>query len=86
MAHDPHTHDRRDREVIVERGRGGPGAAIAAIVAVVLLALVVWFLFTNFLGGERSGSGSDSDVNVPEKIDVNVDEQGGGQGGQGGAP
>ncbi|MDP8927092.1 MAG: hypothetical protein M3O70_00555 [Actinomycetota bacterium] len=83
MAHDPHTHDRREREVIVERGRGGPGAIIGAIVAVVLLALVVWFLFTNFLGG---GQRSDSDVNVPERIDVNVDEQGGGQGGQGGAP
>ncbi len=79
MAHDPHAHDRR--EVIVERGRGGgPGAIIAAIVAVVLLALLVWFLFTNFLG---SGQRSDTDVNVPERIDVNVDEQGG-QGGQGG--
>ncbi len=77
MAHEPHPHEHREREIIVERGRGGPGSIIAAIVAVVLLALVVWFLFTNFMGGERS----DSEVDLPERIDVNVDEQGGQGGG-----
>lgn len=74
MAYDPHPHEHREREVIVERGRGGPGAVIAAIVAIVVLALVVWFLFTNFLqdqGSEESG------VDLPERVDVNVDEQGG---------
>ncbi len=77
MAYEHHPQEHREREVIVERGRG-PGGIIAAIVAVVLLALLVWFLFANFLGGEQ---GSDSDVNVPEKIDVNVNEQGGQNGG-----
>jgi hypothetical protein len=77
MAHEHHPHERREREIIVERGRGGPGGLIAAIVAVVVLALLVWFLFTNFLGGQSS----ENEVDLPEKIDVNVDEQGGPGGG-----
>ncbi|MDQ3931243.1 MAG: hypothetical protein M3252_00155 [Actinomycetota bacterium] len=73
MAYDPHPHEHREREIIVERGRGGPGAVIAAIVAIVVLALLVWFLFTNVFRGQ----GSESEVDLPERVDVNVDEQGG---------
>ncbi len=76
MAYEPHPHEHHEREVIVERGRRGPGGLIAAIVAVVVLALLVWFLFTTL---DRQGT--ESEVDLPERIDVNVDEQGGQGGG-----
>lgn len=70
----PHTHGHAHerREVIVTGGRRGPGVLVAVIVAIVLLALLAWFLVSYFGGSSRT-----IDVNVPDRVQIDVNDRGG---------
>ena len=68
----------RDREVIVsEPAGGGPGGVIAVIIGIVALVLVVWLLISMLGGDGEQNLEIDGGVDVPEEIDVNVDNGGG---------
>lgn len=59
--------DGTDRTTIVETGGGGGGGGVLAVVLLIIVVLVLLFLFRGQLG-----LGSKTSVNVPDKIDVNV--------------
>ena len=60
-------HDT-DRTTIVETGGGGGGGGVLAVVLLIIVVLVLLFLFRDQLGfGSKT-----TEVNVPNKIDVNV--------------
>jgi uncharacterized membrane protein len=59
--------DDVDRTTIVETGGGGGGGVIA-VVLLIIVVLVLLFVFRGQLGL----GGSKTNVNVPDKIDVNV--------------
>jgi uncharacterized membrane protein len=58
-------HDT-DRTTVVETGGGGGG--VLAVVLLIIVVLVLLFLFRGQLGL----GGKTTQVNVPDKIDVNV--------------
>jgi hypothetical protein len=57
-----------DRTTIVETGGGGGGGGVLAVVLLIIVVLVLLFLFRGQLGL----GGSKTEVQVPDKIDVNV--------------
>jgi uncharacterized membrane protein len=57
-----------DRTTIVETGGGGGGGGVLAVVLLIIVVLVLLFLFRGQLGL----GGSKTTVQVPDKIDVNV--------------
>jgi uncharacterized membrane protein len=59
--------DEVDRTTIVETGGGG-GGGVLAVVLLIIVVLVLLFVFRGQLGL----GGSKTNVNVPDKIDVNV--------------
>ena len=65
MADDNGTE--REHTTVVETGGGG-GGGVLAVVLLIIVVLVLLFLFRGQLGF----GGSKTDVNVPDKIDVNV--------------
>ena len=62
-------NDPVDRTTIVETGGGGGGGGIVAVVLLIIVILVLLFLFRDQLG---FGSSSKTDINIPDKIQVNV--------------
>ena len=56
-----------DRTTIVETGGGGGGGGVLAVVLLIIVVLVLLFLFRDQLG-----FGSKTNVNIPDKIEVNV--------------
>jgi len=56
-----------DRTTIVETGGGG-GGGLLAVVLLIIVVLVLLFVFRDQLGF----CGSKTSINVPDKIDVNV--------------
>lgn len=60
----------REREVIVTEGRG-PGGLIALLVGIAAVVLIVWLVVSNL--GAVTGDGGTT-VDVPEQIDVNVND------------
>lgn len=62
--------ERRETEhtTIVETDRGG-GGGMLAVVLLVLVVLALLFLFRNELG---FGASPDTEISVPESINVNV--------------
>ena len=60
--------DDVDRTTIVETGGGGGGGGVLAVVLLIIVVLVLLFLFRGQLGL----GGSKTTVQVPDKIDVNV--------------
>ena len=57
-----------DRVTIVETDGGGGSGGVLAVVLLVIVVLVLLFLFRDQLG-----FGSDkTDINIPDKIEVNV--------------
>lgn len=65
----------RDREVerttIVERDGGG-GGGVLAIVLLIIVVLVLLWVFRDQLG--LTGADTGPDVEVPEQIDVNINQ------------
>jgi uncharacterized membrane protein len=57
----------RDRTTVVETGGGG-GGGVLAVVLLIIVVLVLLFLFRGQLGL----GGDKTTVEVPDKIDVNV--------------
>lgn len=57
-----------DRTTIVETGGGG-GGGVLAVVLLIIVVLVLLFLFRGQLG-----LGGNTEVKVPDKIDVNVNQ------------
>jgi hypothetical protein len=68
MADDNGTE--REHTTVVETGNGGGGGG--GVLAVVLLIIVVLVLLYLFRG--QLGFGHSTNVNVPDKIDVNVNQ------------
>ena len=60
--------DGTDRTTIVETGGGGGGGGVLAVVLLIIVVLVLLFLFRGQLGLGTSKT----TVDVPDKIDVNV--------------
>jgi uncharacterized membrane protein len=57
-----------ERTTVVETGGGGGGGGVLAVVLLIIVVLVLLFLFRGQLGL----GGSKTSVDVPDKIDVNV--------------
>ena len=64
---DEHDHDTVERTTIVETDGGG-GGGVLAVVLLIIVVLVLLFLFRDQLGF----GGQETDINIPDKIDVNV--------------
>ena len=67
MADDNGTE--REHTTVVETGGGG-GGGVLAVVLLIIVVLVLLFLFRGQLGL----GGKTTNVNVPDKIDVNVNQ------------
>lgn len=84
MATHEHDTPTREREVIVTNGdghhAGGPSVAsmVMAVVGIIVVLLVGWFAIQAISGTD----GGDAGLDVPQEMDVNIDdgEGGGGQG------
>jgi uncharacterized membrane protein len=57
-----------ERTTIVETGNGGGGGGVLAVVLLIIVVLVLLFLFRDQLGF----GGDDTDINIPDKVEVNV--------------
>ena len=69
MADNDHDRDPVDRTTIVETGGGGGGGGgVLAVVLLIIVVLVLLFLFRGQLGL----GGDKTEVQVPDKIDVNI--------------
>jgi uncharacterized membrane protein len=62
--------DEVERTTVVETGNGGGGGGVLAVVLLIIVVLVLLFLFRGQLGL----GGSKTTVDVPDKIDVNVNQ------------
>ena len=59
-----------ERTTVVETNGGGGGGGVLAVVLLIIVVLVLLFLFRGQLGL----GGSKTTVEVPDKIDVNVNQ------------
>lgn len=67
----PDDRDSGEREhtTIVETGGGGGGGGILAVVLLIIVVLVLLYVFRGELG-----LGHGTNISVPNKIDVNVNQ------------
>ena len=57
-----------EHTTIVETGNGGGGGGVLAVVLLIIAVLVLLFLFRDQLGfGAKQ-----TDINIPDKIEINV--------------
>ena len=68
MADDRNDREPVERTTIVETGNGGGSGGVLAVVLLIIVVLVLLFLFRDQLGF----GGSDTDINIPDKVEVNV--------------
>jgi uncharacterized membrane protein len=59
-----------DRTTIVETGGGGGGGGVLAVVILIIVVLVLLYVFRGYIGL----GGHTTNVNVPDKIDVDVNQ------------
>lgn len=57
----------RERTTIVETGGGGGGGGVLAVVLLIIVVLVLLYVFRGQLG-----LGHSTNVNIPNKVDVNI--------------
>ena len=62
--------DTVERTTVVETDGGGGSGGVLAVVLLIIVVLVLLFLFRDQLGL----GGGNTTVNVPDKIDVNVNQ------------
>ena len=62
--------DEVERTTVVETDGGGGGGGVLAVVLLIIVVLVLLFLFRGQLGL----GGDKTTVQVPDKIDVNVNQ------------
>jgi uncharacterized membrane protein len=61
-------NEPREHTTIVETDGGGGGGGVLAVVLLIIVVLVLLFVFRDQLGfGSKT-----TNVNIPDKIDVNV--------------
>ena len=60
----------RERTTVVETGGGGGGGGILAVVLLIIVVLVLLYIFRGQLGL----GGHTTNINVPDTIDVNVNQ------------
>ena len=62
--------DEKEREhtTVVDTGGGGGGGGVIAVVLLIIVVLVLLYMFRGQLGF----GGDSTNINVPDKIDVNV--------------
>ena len=65
---DPDRTTETEHTTVVTDGGGGGGGGILAVVLLIIVVLVLLFLFRDQLGF----GGKDTNINVPDSIDVNV--------------
>ena len=68
MADNDRDDVEREHTTVVETGGGGGGGGVLAVVLLIIVVLVLLFLFRGQLGL----GGSKTSINVPDKIDVNI--------------
>lgn len=59
-----------DRTTVIETDGGGGGGGVLAVVLLIVVVLVLLFLFRGQLGL----GGDTTEIEVPDKIDVNVNQ------------
>ena len=69
MADNDRDDVERERTTVVETGGGG-GGGVLAVVLLIIVVLVLLYLFRGQLGL----GGDDTDIQVPDQIDVNVNQ------------
>lgn len=79
-THDHQETPTREREVIVTNGDGHHGdrsvsSMLMAIVGIIVVLLVGWFAIQAISG---SGGDADAGLDVPQEMDVNIDDGAGG--------
>ena len=57
-----------EHTTIIETDRGGGGGGVLAVVLLIIVVLVLLFLFKD----DIFGAGKKTEVNIPDKIEVNV--------------
>ena len=62
--------DEVEHTTVVETGNGGGGGGVLAVVLLIIVVLVLLYMFRGQLGL----GGSDTNINVPDKIDVTVNQ------------
>ena len=60
----------RERTTIVETGGGGGGGGVLAVVVLIIVVLALLYAFRGYIGL----GGNKTTVEVPDKIDVNVNQ------------
>jgi uncharacterized membrane protein len=58
----------REHTTVVETGGGGGGGAVLAVVLLIIVVLVLLYMFRGQLGL----GGSKTTVDIPNKVDVNI--------------
>nr|WP_294850524.1 hypothetical protein [uncultured Sphingomonas sp.] len=60
--------DDQEKVTVIETGSGGGGGGILAVVLLIIVLAVLVFVFKDQLGlGEKK-----TEINIPDKIDVNI--------------
>lgn len=68
---DPDRDHETEHTTVVERDSGGGGGVLAVVLLIIAVLVLLW-VFRDELGFT---GGSDTNIDVPEQVDVNVNNQ-----------